>query len=112
VNSTSAGIEALLALVDAFHVTDRALLRARDRVRREGTAAADAEFRRQAERYFGSLEHEAGAHVTDIDRKLDDLYQRQYNLQAERGVAQRRLDAARGVLAALADDAGNGRIPR
>ena len=91
----------LTALIDAFHITDRSLVRARERLRVEGSPASDAEFRRHALRYFRALEREAQHHLTDLDRKLDELYQRQYNLQAERGVAQRRLEGARSVLSAL-----------
>jgi hypothetical protein len=88
-------------LVDAFHITDRSLLRARERLRVDASPDSDAEFRRHARRYFKALEREAGNQLADLDRKLDELYQRQYNLQAERGVAQRRLAGARGVLSAL-----------
>jgi Lon protease-like protein len=94
---------ALTALVDAFHITDRSLLRARERVRVQATADTQAEFRRHALRYFRALEREARHHLADLDRKLDELYQRQYNLQAERGVAQRRLAGAQNVLSALGD---------
>jgi hypothetical protein len=91
----------LTALIDAFHITDRSLMRARERFRVEGSPDSDAEFRRHALRYFRALEREARHHLTDLDRKLDESYQRQYNLQAERGVAQRRLEGARSVLSAL-----------
>jgi hypothetical protein len=93
----------LTALIDAFHITDRSLLRARERLRVEASADSHAEFRRHALRYFRALEREARHHLADLDRKLDELYQRQYNLQAERGVAQRRLAGARGVLSAMGD---------
>ena len=39
--------------------------------------------------------------MAEVDRRLDDMYQRQFNLTAERAVAQRRLDGARDVLRAL-----------
>ncbi|HEY5094353.1 MAG TPA: hypothetical protein VII69_04450 [Candidatus Eremiobacteraceae bacterium] len=97
---------ALTDLVDAFRITDRSLQRARERLRVEASPDSDAEFRRHAQRYFASLEREARNHLADIDRKLDELYQRQYNLQAERGVAERRLAGARGVLSALRETAG------
>lgn len=92
---------ALTDLVDAFRITDRSLLRARERLRVEASRDSETAFRRHALRYFSSLERDARNHLADIDRKLDELYQRQYNLQAERGVAERRLDGARGVLSAL-----------
>jgi Lon protease-like protein len=98
-------LDGLLALIDEFHITDRALVRAREQVRRgDGTSAVEA-LRRAAAKYFGDMATEAEGHVREIDRKLDDLYQRQYNLQAERSVAERRLSGARRVLACL-EDAG------
>ena len=100
-NASDQSVASLTALVDAFHITDRSLMRARERLRVEASPDSDAEFRRHALRYFRVLEREARHHLTDLDRKLDELYQRQYNLQAERGVAQRRLEGARGVLSAL-----------
>jgi hypothetical protein len=104
--SAQSSVVALTALIDAFHITDRSLLRARERLRVAASPESDAEFRRHALRYFRMLEREARAHLTDLDRKLDELYQRQYNLQAERGVAQRRLQGARSVLSALGDGEG------
>jgi hypothetical protein len=96
----------LTALIDAFHITDRSLLRARERLRVEASPDSEAEFKRQALRYFRSLEREARNHLSAIDRKLDEQYQRQYNLHAERGVAERRLAGARGVLTALSEETG------
>ncbi|HKW44984.1 MAG TPA: hypothetical protein VJN22_04945 [Candidatus Eremiobacteraceae bacterium] len=102
---------ALTELVDAFHITDRSLLRARARLRAETSADARAEFKRHAMRYFRALEREARHHLADLDRKLDELYQRQYNLQAERGVAQRRLAGAQSVLSVLSDAPGGTNAP-
>lgn len=93
----------LLALIDEFHITDRGLVRAREGVRRASDAASVEALRRAAAKYFGDMAAESERDVVEIDRKLDDLYQRQYNLQAERSVAERRREAARRVLAALAD---------
>jgi hypothetical protein len=90
----------LLALVDAFHITDRRLLRARAALDRGGDQAEQA-FRRTAQRYFEALAREAEEHVAEVDRRLDDTYQRQFNLSAERAVAERRLVGAREVLRAL-----------
>jgi Lon protease-like protein len=105
-NAAHPEVAALTALVDAFHITDRGLLRARERLRVEASTDSDAEFRRHALRYFAALEREARNHLADIDRKLDELYQRQYNLQAERGVTERRLAGARSVLSALNEATG------
>ena len=102
-NSASPTGPALTALVDAFHITDRSLLRARERLRVEASPDSEATFKRHASRYFRALERETRNHLADIDRKLDELYQRQYNLHAERGVAERRLAGARSVLTALGE---------
>ena len=93
---------ALLALVDDFHITDRALVRARERLRAGAADAAAVEaLRRAVAKYFGDMAAESEHDLGAIDRRLDDLYQRQYNLQAERGVAERRLIGAKRVLEAL-----------
>ena len=103
----NAQADELLALLDAFHVTDRALARSRDRARSEsGDAEALASLKKEMRRYFAAVARESVAHLADLDRRLDDLYQRQYNAQAERGAAQRRLEAARRVLDALGDAGG------
>jgi succinate dehydrogenase/fumarate reductase flavoprotein subunit len=91
----------LLALVDGFRITDKRLLRARATLNSDHNEAAERAFRREAQRYFQLLAREAQEHVADVDRRLDDTYQRQFNLNAERAVAQRRLDNARDVLRAL-----------
>ncbi len=91
----------LLALVDGFHITDKRLLRARAALERNRDEATLREFRTQVQRYFESLAREAQAQVADVDRRLDDSYQRQFNLNAERAVATRRLDGARDVLRLL-----------
>jgi len=90
----------LLALVDEFRITDKRLLRARAALERNNEAA-ERVFRKEAQRYFELLAREAQEHVAEVDRRLDDTYQRQFNLTAERAVAQRRLEGARDVLRAL-----------
>ena len=89
---------ALLAVLDSFHITDRALCRARDAAKVRGDGAAESALRREMRRYFSAVERESVADLAAIDRKLDDLYQRQFNLHAERSVAERRLAAARAAL--------------
>jgi len=91
----------LLALVDGFRITDKRLLRARAVLERNHNEAAERVFRKEAQRYFELLAREAQEHVAEVDRRLDDAYQRQFNLTAERAVAQRRLEGARDVLRAL-----------
>jgi hypothetical protein len=97
-------LPALLALVDGYHITDKRLLRARSSLERDRSEANERTFRAQVARYFTTLVREAQAHIADVDRRLDDVYQRQYNLSAERAVAQRRLQGARQILQALEND--------
>jgi hypothetical protein len=92
---------ALLALLEPYHITDRALLRAKRDAQTRRDEASCAALVRAMQRYFGSMEQETVAHLAALERRFDDLYQRQYNLQAERGVAERRLAGSRSVLAAL-----------
>lgn len=100
--------EALLAMLDEFHITDRALVRARERVKRSADPASVEALVRAAAKYFGDMAAESEEQLAGIDRKLDDLYQRQYNLQAERSVAERRRSMAKRVLELLAQrDAGS-----
>ena len=55
--------DSLLALIDEFHITDRALLKARERVRRgEGPAATEALARATA-KYFGDMAEESQEHL-------------------------------------------------
>ena len=103
----NAQADELLALLDSFHVTDRALMRSRDRARSAaGDITAVASLKKEMRRYFAAVARESVTHLADLDRRLDDLYQRQYKAQAERGAAQRRLEAARRVLDALDGDGG------
>lgn len=98
----SVAADELVALLDRFHITDKALVRSRERARSaHGDARATAALKREMQRYFSAVARESTAQLAALDRRLDDLYQRQYNAQAERSVAQRRLEAARGVLDAL-----------
>jgi hypothetical protein len=96
-------IAALAARVAEFHITDRAMRRAQDDFEREraaGTASADASARylQAVRRYFDGFAREARVHLRDVDRRLVDLHQVQFNLTAERGVAVKRIEAAEGVL--------------
>ena len=100
----------LLGMLDGFHITDRALARSRERARASGgDPAASAALKKEMRRYFSAVARESTSHLAHLDRRLDDLYQRQYNAQAERAVAQRRLDEAKRVLSALGDAAGDGK---
>jgi len=69
-----------------------------------GGPPSDAEARAYlaaARLYFSGFEREARGHLERVDRELEKLYQVQYNLTAERGVAQRRVEATQGVLSSI-----------
>ncbi|GAC1658052.1 MAG: hypothetical protein NVS4B13_00340 [Candidatus Elarobacter sp.] len=101
-------LAALAATVGAFHVTDRVLRGAQDRIERALAAGAvdDAAARAYLDavrRYFEPYQHEAHGQLRHVDRELERLYQLQYNLTAERGVVAKRAEVVRGVLEALAE---------
>jgi hypothetical protein len=105
---SEAALRELSERVAAFHITDRAMLRAQRTI--EGILAAGeaAPAERNAyvsavRAYFAGFERDALAQLAGVDRELDALYQRQYNLAAERGVARKRVEAVQGVLASLAE---------
>jgi hypothetical protein len=105
---SNAPLRALAERVAAFHITDRAMLRAQNtftaalRAGEPSPAAGDA-YLRAVRAYFSGFERDAQAQLAGVDRELDLLYQRQYNLAAERGVAHKRLEAVQGVLASVAE---------
>jgi hypothetical protein len=98
----------LAATVGAFHLTDRAMRGAQDRIERAlaagevDTATAHA-YLDAVRRYFEPYEREAKAQLRHVDRALERLYLQQFNLSAERGVVGKRVEAVRGVLNALAE---------
>lgn len=105
---SEAALRALAERVAAFHITDRAMLRAQRTFEAALSAGSPAPAERDAylaaaSNYFSGFEHDARAALAGVDRDLDALYQRQYNLAAERGVAHKRLEAVQGVLASLAE---------
>ena len=92
----------LAARVGAFHITDRALKQAQrdlERALREGDVddRTRGQFLSAARRYFDAFEKEAKANLRDVDRRLVDLNQVQFNLTAERGVAVKRIEAIEAV---------------
>jgi sulfite reductase alpha subunit-like flavoprotein len=103
-----ASLRTLVETVGAFYVRDRSLVRAQRAI--EAALAAGSPDRSTIEayleavrRYFTPFEREAQAQLQHVDRELAKLYQRQYNLTAERGVAVRRIEVTQGVLSALAE---------
>jgi hypothetical protein len=106
---------ALVERVGSFYIRDRAMLRAQRRITaalaastRGGSGGAldrrevDA-YLAAVRRYFCAFAREAEAHLRSVDRRLDRVSQLQFNLTAERGVAQRRVEATQGVLSAVAE---------
>jgi len=98
----------LARAVGAFHITDKAMRAAQDRIERALAAGEpDGESVRAylgaVRRYFEPYEREARGQLGHVDRELARLYQLQFNLTAERGVVAKRVEAVRGVLGALAE---------
>ena len=103
-----APLAALAATVGAFHLTDKAMRAAQDRIERalaagEPDGAAARAYLDAVRTYFEPYQREAQGQLRHVDRELERLYQLQYNLTAERGVVAKRVEAVRGVLAALAE---------
>jgi hypothetical protein len=101
-------LAALVETVAGFHLTDRRLLRAQREIERElagGTAApaAVSAYLAAVRSYFTAFAGDAQAQLASVDRELEGLYQRQYNLAAERGVAVKRIEVVQGVLARLTE---------
>ena len=70
---------------------------------REGSldASARENYAQAVRKYFAGFEKEARTHLRDVDRRLEHLNQVQFNLNAERGVAVKRIEATQSVLADL-----------
>ena len=96
-------LSALVEKVGAFHITDRATKRAQSEIEsalaqgRVDDAVRDA-YCAAVRRYFEGFEREARGHLRDVDRRLEQLNQVQFNLTAERGVAVKRIEATQSVL--------------
>jgi hypothetical protein len=101
-----AAVRELARIVGAFYVRDAALMKAQRAVDAafaagEPTQAQAATYVAAVERYFTAFAREADEHVRRADRELERLYQLQYNATAERGVAAKRVEATRDVLARI-----------
>lgn len=99
-------LRTLVRTVAEFYVRDRALARAQKGIESalaagEPDAAAIRGYVSEVRRYFTAFEREATAQLKHVDRELERLYTRQFNLTAERGVAARRVEATQGVLSSL-----------
>ncbi len=103
-----ADLGALVARVGAFHLTDRAMRTAQEKIEAalaDGDPSPDAvrAYLAAVRRYFEPYEREAKDQLRHVDRELERLYQLQFNVTAERGVVAKRVEAVRGVLDALAE---------
>lgn len=65
---------------------------------RQPTADEVDRYRSAVERYFSAFAREAEQRLRDVDRRIAHVNQVQFNLQAERGVALRRVEVTQGVL--------------
>jgi len=104
----NAALQTLVATVGAFPIRDRRLRDAQAAMERALAAGApDPDVARRyladVQRYFARFADEARGHLSRVDRELEALYARQYNLTAERGVAAKRIEATQGVLSVLAE---------
>jgi hypothetical protein len=100
-------LAALVAEIGRFYITNRAMKRAQTAMSAM-LAAATSPSPRQTRAYlkvvalyFAGFEREARIHLIDLDRRLGNVSQLQYNLTAERGVAVKRVEATQGVLERL-----------
>jgi len=64
----------------------------------EPSARSVTAYVRAVERYFRRFERESRGRLVALERRLGALAQEQYNLVAERGVAEGRLSLVQGVL--------------
>jgi hypothetical protein len=105
--SNARSIRKLAEQVGGFHLRGGALQRAQRRIvalLEAGDPISQREadtYVAQTRNYFTAFEREAREHLKDVEKRLSHIDQLQFNLTAERGVAQRRIEAVRGVLADL-----------
>jgi len=60
-------------------------------------------YRGAVQRYFSGFAREAQQRLDELDRRITHVNQVQFNLQAERGVALRRVELTQGVLSGAAE---------
>lgn len=92
-----------MAAVAEFRIRDRGVLAAQRAIEqilaaRDATEEEALRYRAVVERYFAASAREAEQRLRDLDRRIAHINQVQFNLQAERGVAQRRVEVTQGVL--------------
>ncbi len=101
-------LRALVETVGAFPIRDRSLVRAQREMERSLVGGGPDEgalrtYLAAVRRYFDGFHTEAQSQLRFVDRELERLYQRQFNLTAERAVAARRVEVTQGVLSSLAE---------
>lgn len=106
-SADSAALRALVSLVGEFYITHRAMKKAQQRMtalldRDQADENAVRSYIAAVNGYFAGFEREARSHLRNLDRRLADLNQMQFNLTAERGVAVKRIEATQIVIAAAA----------
>ena len=99
-------LQALVAEVGEFRIRDRALTEAQRRMEaivreREPSGEELRRYLSDVERYFGAFAAEARRNLADLDRRIAHQNQVLFNLQAERGVALRRVERTQGVLSGV-----------
>ena len=99
-------LRALVARVAEFRVRDRTLVAAQRTIEqilaaREPTEEEALRYARVVERYFAASTREAEQRLRELDRRIAHVNQVQFNLQAERGVALRRVEVTQGVLSGV-----------
>lgn len=101
-------VRALVAQVAEFRIRDRAMTSAQKAMEailteREPTEEELRRYRSAVERYFSGFVREARQRLDELDRRITHANQVQFNLQAERGVALRRVELTQGVLSGVAE---------
>jgi len=94
--------------VGCFHISDRAMKRAQQRIEEAldaGTAdrSTRSAYLAAVRRYFEGFSKEARSHLRDVDRRLEQSAQVHFNLTAERGVAVKRIEATEAILKDLGE---------
>jgi hypothetical protein len=99
----------LVAEIDGFYVRDRQLVRAQkemsDALARGGEIdpVLARRYLKTLQAYFDGFAREAKARLVDVERRLAQTSQLQFNLTAERGVAEERAVLAQGVRSRIAE---------
>ena len=100
------GLLDLVQRVGAFHITQRGMQRAQAAIesaiaREEVDETLRTSYLGEVRRYFSGFDSEARTHLRDVDRRLEQVNQIQFNLTAERGVAVKRIEATSAILTEL-----------